>query len=127
MMATREIRQLVCGSLVWVLALALCAWIYWPGLDGPPLLDDTANLRPLEQLVEEPNLMADVVAGNLSGPLGRPLTMLSFSLEQVYLGGGVREKKQFNLWLHLCIASLFLLFCRDLFRVLGQARPQRTH
>ncbi|MFB3078979.1 MAG: tetratricopeptide repeat protein, partial [Lysobacterales bacterium] len=76
-------QSLLVGALLWLLALTLCTWVYWPGLAGPPLLDDAANLRPLELLVDQPDLITDVVAGNLSGPLGRPLTMLSFSLEQV--------------------------------------------
>ena len=109
--------------LAWCLMLGLCVWVYWPGLDGPPLLDDNANLDPLEQLVASPELLTDVVRGNLSGPLGRPITMLSFGLEQVYLGGGLREKKQFNLVLHLTIGTLLLLFCRDLFSRLKLARP----
>jgi tetratricopeptide (TPR) repeat protein len=109
--------------LLWLMAVGLCAWAYWPGLAGPPLLDDATNLRPLQILDEQPDLMSDVVAGNLSGPLGRPLTMLSFSLEQVYLGGGVREKKQFNLWLHLLIASLLLVFSRDVFACMEYPRP----
>jgi hypothetical protein len=122
-MAGERWQSLTGIGLLWLLALALCAWIYWPGLSGPPLLDDETNLRPLQLLNEQPELIADVVAGNLSGPLGRPLTMLSFSVEQVFLGGGPREKKQGNLFLHLLAASLLLVFSRDVFARLGQPRP----
>lgn len=108
---------------LWMLALSLCAWIYWPGLAGPALLDDTANLRSLELLGDQPDLITDVVAGNYSGPLGRPLSMLSFSLEKVYLGGGVAENKRFNLCLHLLIGCLLLVLCRDIYASLAHPRP----
>jgi hypothetical protein len=122
-MANPRALSLFGGLLLWPLALCLCAWVYWPGLAGPALLDDSANLRPLQLLEEQPDLITDVVAGNLSGPLGRPVSMLSFSLEQVYLGGGVSSQKRVNLYLHLIIASLLLFFCRDVFTQLQQPRP----
>ena len=49
-MAFARTQALFCGSLWWALALGLCLWIYWPGLAGPPLLDDAANLRSLQLL-----------------------------------------------------------------------------
>lgn len=108
---------------VWGLVLALCLWIYWPGLAGPSLLDDGLNLTALETLEDSPFLLESVVLGNNSGPLGRPLSMLSFALEKLYLDDGVRGSKWVNLCLHLLTASVLLLFSRDLFRRLQYPAP----
>jgi hypothetical protein len=108
---------------LWGLLLGLCLWIYWPGLSGPSLLDDGANLVTLEQLDESPFLLQSVVLGNTSGPLGRPVSMLSFALERMYLDGGVQGSKLVNLCLHLLTACCLLLFARDLYNKLGYSRP----
>lgn len=98
--------QLLSGVLLW-LSLAVCAWVYWPGLDGPALLDDGANLRVVYSLDESPEYLSDIVFGNRAGPLGRPLSMLSFGIERIWAGAGLREMKYHNLMLHLlngCLA-----------------------
>jgi hypothetical protein len=109
--------------LVWGLALLLCGWVYSPGLDGPAFLDDAVNLRVLDKLDERPELIFDVVKGNASGPLGRPLSMFSFGLERIYLDRGLRGTKQTNLVLHLLTGSVLLLLTLSLCRGLRLANP----
>ena len=43
----------------------------------------------------------DLVLGNASGPLGRPVSMASFVLEGLYSGGSIVVSKQVNIALHL--------------------------
>ncbi len=104
------------GLMLWGV-LCVCAWIYWPGLDGPPLLDDGANLRVIYSLEESPAYLADIVLGNKSGPLGRPLSMLSFGAEHIFAPNGIRGFKFHNLALHLIIGSLVVWLALCLFRI----------
>jgi hypothetical protein len=116
--------SLLRGLLAWCALLLLCTWIYWPGLAGPTVLDDAVNLRVLERLQDNPEFLTDVVSGNRSGPFGRPLSMLSFSLEKVWLDRGVRGAKQVNLVLHMLTATLVLLFCCELFAAMRLGQPR---
>ena len=65
-----------------LLALA-CVMIYWPGLSGPFLFDDFANLDALGQYngVRDWQTFKLFVLGNASGPTGRPIAMLSFLID----------------------------------------------
>lgn len=84
--------------------LVLCLWLYWPGLAGPALLDDSANLRVLSSLDESGLYLLDLVERNRAGPLGRPISMLSFGFSQL-LGGDLWTLKYHNLLLH-CLNGL---------------------
>jgi len=96
---------LLLGCTLWLVYV-----IYHPGTYGPNLLDDEANLRVLKHLDERPEYFAEVVAGNRSGPLGRPVAMLSFAAEKRWLGDGIATLKHTNIIVHLVTgAALFAL------------------
>lgn len=63
--------------LAYALILATLA-LYWPGLRGPFLLDDGANLGALQSWLDGQSSALEVMFGNASGRLGRPVSMLSF-------------------------------------------------
>jgi tetratricopeptide (TPR) repeat protein len=109
------------AMLCWLVILFLCCWMYWPGLDGPTVFDDGPNLLVLDILDENPSHAIDIVVGNGSGPAGRPISMLSFVLEKLYLDGGTRGQKRLNLFLHLACGTLLAL----LFYVLLSYRRYR--
>ena len=122
-MAAKYLRpEWLAGLLLWV-ALLCTAWIYWPGLNGPSLLDDGANLRGLQSLQESSSYTEDVVRGNSSGPLGRPVSMLSFALTQLITEGVVRDHKYHNLLIHLTCGCFLVWFSLLTFRMLGYKRP----
>lgn len=108
----------------WLLLALLSVWIYWPGLDGPVLLDDAANLERVQALAAEDGFVADVLTENRSGPLGRPVSMASFMLDLYLLDGGIRGAKLTNVLLHAATSGLVLLFCLQLFRALGYSRER---
>ena len=81
--------------------LAISAWIYWPGSNGPALLDDYNNVLIIPDLREAPELAPDYVLGNRSGPLGRPVSIATFVLESMLADGGIRLSKQVNIVIHL--------------------------
>lgn len=100
-----------------VFAIALVA--YWPGLDGPFIFDSTPNIRDNPQLVFEQYSFDEWYSAAYSteaGPLGRPLSMLSFALNAAFSGlESAFAFKLTNLLIHcanavlvfLCVAGLY--------------------
>lgn len=107
------------ATLCWLAIMFICCWIYWPGLDGPAIFDDGANLRVLELLEDDASQAGDVIWGNDSGPTGRPISMWSFVAEKLYFDDGTRGQKRINLFIHLACATLLALL---LYTLLGYGR-----
>jgi len=107
---------LLCGLL-----LALTAWIYWPGIKGPQLLDDRSSVLVMDDLHSKPELSLDYVFGNRSGLLGRSVAMATFVLEKRYLDEGVASSKKVNIVLHLLNGVLVIWLFWLLFRFLHVA------
>lgn len=107
----------------WLLLLLLfTAWVYWPGLSGPILLDDPANLERVQALASEEGFAIDVLTDNASGPLGRPVSMASFMLDLYLLDGGVWGAKLSNLLIHLLTGVLVWWVSRQVLAALGIGR-----
>jgi len=73
--------------------------VYWPGIYGPFIFDDYANIVDNSYLklnTLELGTLFDAAMSSESGPLGRPLPMLSFSLNY-YFSGNVDDPFQFKL------------------------------
>lgn len=96
--------------LLFFLALAAAATVYWPGLQSAFLFDDLPNLKTLENL-HAPVTLSQLVGyavTNVSGPLGRPLPMLTFALQGGEWPADPAAFKRVNLLLHLTNACLLL-------------------
>lgn len=97
------------------LLIFICSVIYWPGLDGIFLLDDYVNLNHLGSIggVTDLNSLFNFVFGNRIGPTGRPVSMLSFLIDDQYWPGSASTYKYTNLMLHnLCGLIIFLFIYR---------------
>ena len=106
--------------MLWVaLSLAVTAWIYWPGTVGPSMLDDRSSVLVLNALDENPQYAMDYIFGDKAGPLGRPVSMLSFVLEKLYLNEGIEGGKKVNIILHLINGCLVIWLFRLLFVHIG--------
>ena len=104
------------GMLAWGL-LMLTAAVYWPGLQGPMLLDDFENLEPLMDMQSGRLAWHEVLGG--FGIHGRPISMLSFVANWLTSAGELWSLKYTNLMIHLlCGALLFWLAGR----LLGEPR-----
>lgn len=102
---------------------AATVFVYLPGLQGSFLLDDSANLAPVWAWLEGQASWQGVLVGNESGPLGRPISMVSFMLTGALWGESATAFKAVNLGLHIGVGffiylALSILFKRD--RVLGR-------
>lgn len=106
-MSKSTVAQLAIG-LLWALLLAVAAAVYWPGLHGPFLFDDYANLKPLGQNggVSDWNTFLAFVLSGFSGPTGRPLSLLTFLLNAVTWPAESFSFKYTNLCIHLLNATL---------------------
>ena len=98
----------------------------WPALSGPFLFDDQPNLKALTLLqgvVNQSNL-TDYLAENAAGPTGRPLSMLTFLLNDVYWPSQPSSFKYTNLLFHilngLLLAWLVLAIVRQWAGALSQ-------
>lgn len=98
------------------LLFALGAWLYWPGISGPDLLDDRSSVMVGGDLGANPDEVLDFILGDTSGLLGRYVSMSTFALEKLYLDGGMAGSKKVNIVLHLVNAALFMLLAGLLFR-----------
>jgi hypothetical protein len=87
-------------------AVAVCIAAYLPGLAGPFILDDIENFAPLQAWLDGRIGFHGVLVTNDSGPLGRPLSMLSFALTAWLHGLDPFAFKSTNLAIHLACAGL---------------------
>lgn len=99
-----------------LLGLALLA-IYWPGMHGGFAFDDYSNFvnHPALRLADV-SLASMLAAANsgVAGPLGRPLSMLSFSLNFFFFGDGPLSFKLTNLGIHYVNALLVMVLVRQI-------------
>lgn len=109
-----------------LLALVMLAGlIYAPGLGGVLILDDYLNLAAVGELDSGHWSWGEVMHSNGSGPLGRPVAMLSFIIDYLTGGGDIHVFKTTNLGLHLlCVVFIFWLGGR-LFGQYQSTRPYR--
>lgn len=81
----RDLDRHATNRLIFYLLLTVLATItvaiYWPGMHGPVLLDDTSNLLPVTNWLNGQIDWRTVVFGNKSGLFGRPLSMATFLLD----------------------------------------------
>ena len=69
--------------------LSLLAMVYWAGLTGGFFFDDSANiLKPAGIQVKNISLNAllNVWESGIAGPLGRPISLLSFAANYYFSG-----------------------------------------
>lgn len=90
--------------------------IYWCGISGPLLLDDFQNLEPLGYYggVVDWESAKRLIFSNGSGPLGRPVAMASFLLDDnSWPAANVAGFKITNIAFHICTGLIvFLVICR---------------
>lgn len=115
--------------LLVTLLLTLPLLIYFPGINGPFLLDDFHNFVQNENLhIRDLSVSSLQEAANSisSGILGRPVAAISFALNY-YLAGGIEETfsyKLFNIIIHIINGLLIFWFTRLVFLRL-QVHPAR--
>ncbi len=103
------------------------AWVYLPGLSGSFTFDDYHNIYKNEHLkinhFSNEGLWQAALSSD-SGPLKRPIAMLSFAINHVFTGMDPWWMKLTNLLIHLVNGLLVLLIMKQLInRFYGSNRP----
>jgi tetratricopeptide (TPR) repeat protein len=110
----------VIATLLAAVALTLIAC--WPGLSGPFLFDDSRNLQDLAAaggVTDWPSFALWAFSGN-SGPLGRPLSLASFLLNDYTWPSAAWSFKYTNVLLHAA-TGLLVFWLLDL---IAQRMPE---
>ena len=92
--------------------VGLCLWVYWPGLDGPFLFDDFANLPSLGNYgnIDDWQGLIRYLKEGIAGPTGRPISLLSFLLNDTSWPSQPWPFKYTNLLIHV-LNGVFLFWC----------------
>lgn len=103
-----------------LLVVLFIFWIYWPGVNGPFVFDDFPNIVENSKVhVLTPSFKAfiDAAFSTSTGPLSRPIPMMSFAINHFY--GGLDEYgfKVTNIILHCLNAALLWFVSR---KILGR-------
>jgi len=88
------------------LMLVVTYLVYQPALKGPFLLDDFDNLLVMENQVTDFDSLKSYLATGNAGPLGRPISKLSFLLDDNAWPSYPDNFKRTNLLIHLLIGVL---------------------
>ena len=107
--------------LTHLVALAtVCLALYLPGLSGPFLFDSYIALPGNPALDLEGSVFDQwrvAALSSASGPLGRPVSMLSFALNQVLFSDSAAAVKTGNLLLHVFIGFWIYHFLQQLLQL----------
>ena len=109
----RLLNESTLCRLMFYAACAAAVGLYWSGLGGPFVLDDAYNFGPLEKWLQGTASAREIIWGNASGELGRPVSMASFLLTVATGGMHPFPFKFGNLLIHLaCATAVWQLFRR---------------
>jgi tetratricopeptide (TPR) repeat protein len=100
------------------LLVIACGFLYQPGLTGALYYDDIRPLSGLANVVDFDSALY-FISSEISGPLGRPLAMLSFLLHVADWPGAVENIFLFNVLLHLANGALVALLAYRLLNLRG--------
>lgn len=110
-------------STVILLVLVFTVLLYWPGLFGDYVFDDPANILDKQQIAIRSldlNSLKNVWYSGDAGPLGRPISMLSFALNHYFTGYEPFYFKLTNLFIHLINGLLVFIISLKLFQWLSR-------
>lgn len=115
-------RNLYTYSLL-IIILGSTAFLYWSGLFGDYVFDDPANILENRQItissLDFNSLKTAWYSGD-AGPLGRPISMLSFALNHYFTGFDPFYFKLTNLFIHLINGLLVFIISLKLFQWLSR-------
>lgn len=108
-----------------ILVLSVTALLYWPGIGGPFVLDDSSNIRRLGEFggVNNFDAFRQFVFSNSSGPGGRPVAMISFLIDAQDWPVGPDSFKYTNIMIHLLCGLAFCWLTFLLCQLLELSKP----
>lgn len=113
-------------SALWLAVIpAVLYWLYAPGLTGPFLFDDFPNLAPLGAFgaVDDWASFREFIFGSNAGPLGRPVAMASFLVDDHSWPTSAGQFKHTNILIHALVTVCAFAALR---RILAVSVPAST-
>ena len=102
------------------MSLLLCLALFASGVGTGYLFDDLSAVLPLrEALGHSPDLFWERVLGDRSGPLGRPLSIFTFAIEQVLFQAGPDFSQRVSIGVHAINTVLIFAIARRVFSQRG--------
>lgn len=120
------LTKLMLQRCLLVAVLSLTLGIYWIGLNGPLLFDDTQNLAPINAWLQGRLGWESVVFDNSSGLFGRYVAMASFLANAAIFGDGIWGFKFVNLLLHLFNGVVIFALLSGVQRRIATGRPEQA-
>ena len=78
--------QKISSHFLALILVVITVLLYWPGLGGAFYYDDYSNLNRLSDITNLRQFVEFIFSGN-AGPLGRPISLLTFALQSAYWPG----------------------------------------
>lgn len=104
--------------------ILICAWqVFGFGVGTGYLFDDHSSVVPLLDLRDSPELFWDLVLNDRSGPLGRPLTLLTFAIEQSFIHAEPALSQRVSVGLHIVNGILIFAITKSLLMNARNATP----
>lgn len=115
-----ERLALLARTVVWVAVCLAAVAAYWPGLQGPFLLDDHSSIGQLGNFgsVRDWETFRAFVFGGTAGPTGRPLALLTFLIDGNTWPTDAFPFKRTNLIIHLLNGALLGVLTRQVLSLL---------
>lgn len=99
------VRDYPKSVFAWLAILALLFVAMWPGLKGGFFFDDVSNIVKNDAIhitALSIDSLRSSVDGPAAGPLGRPVSVISFALTHYFFGLDASAFKTINLFIHAC-------------------------
>ena len=110
LLSFRKIKSLISNHGLLCVVLFFTVFIYYPGLNGPLILDDLPNLKPMLMLVDGELTWLDYIKRSGFGWHDRPVSILSFLANFTLTGSNVFFLKSTSLIIHLICGILIYCF-----------------
>lgn len=120
----RSLSFPLCLLLYSCIGFLILVALYWFGLMGPYLLDDLQTIQPAQLQSFSWSSLIEISTQNETGPIGRPLSVLSFALNHLWFGPAPFSYKLINLLLHFLTGITLAWF---IYLVQTAYRPKLTH
>jgi len=120
----RSIRGTAIVSFGFLLLAVLIFWVYWPGVYGPPVLDDYSNIHNLPHQDASLSAVIEGISQSNASPLKRPVAVVTFALEKIFLENAVVVGKVINIFIHVLNVVLVYLLVGQVLLAFGAKLPQ---
>ncbi len=104
-------------ALVFLCSIVVMYWILEPGIYGPYILDDLVHFPRLEGGVYDTESFVRWVFGGGTHGSGRPISYLSFLVDDNAWPNRPEDLKSTNLYVHLLVGVLVFSLARQLFKL----------